>query len=358
MLDRASTLIDGTFCNFVCPIFARAAFHASCSKTLEVRMTDAIGGGTYMNERLHGAPQLSAQRDSEVVVSRESWAATSAVEVAIHWGSDSLLHVAHPSLRRGFWIGDGRLARPGRSAARGGKVDFVVDPKSLGIQRLPLVLCEEGQPFFVIPRGASGDLERAGDRIGFDELDAQALLRPVAGFDGARKHPLVWGARARIQLGELSFSLRCVAAATRVGFDDRSGLAVRDHGWTLASAALHAALFVVLSWLPGETPPLALNGDASPRETSYQARTLRVQPAPAALEGAPPPAAVSGVRARFGDHDHHVSGPERPLQAAPNNARRPSAADEALERERSADPLSGPRASVQERRTSARAKLL
>ena len=162
-----------------------------------------------------------------------------AIEVLISWGDGYLLQVAHVSAARGFVLGDG-------PAADGGKPDFVVDPELLGGARLPLVLDWNGQPAFTIPRGAQGWLELAGERIPFAELAAQALLHPAPGCGDARQTALPRAALARIQLGQLSISLRCVTAAERVGLDDRLAPGLRDQRWTLISAVLHVALLLGL----------------------------------------------------------------------------------------------------------------
>jgi hypothetical protein len=202
---------------------------------------------------------------------------SSMVEIIVSWG-DAILHVAHLAPTQRFWVGE--LDRSGRKSFRstwsGGKVDFLIDAAVLGAQCLPLVLNEDGKLWFVIPRGAQGELELAGGRIGFDELEAQGLLQPVSealiASAGAHKHPLARGARAHIDVGTVRFSVRWVAAAQPVGFEDRSAASWSGRGWILASAAIHAALLAILHWLPAEPRvlervPMANADDSRASET-------------------------------------------------------------------------------------------
>jgi hypothetical protein len=181
----------------------------------------------------------------------------SMVEIIVSWG-DSILHVAHLQPTQQFWVGE--LERPRRKRAHlasgGGKVDFMIDADLIGARHLPLLLNEDGKLWFIIPRGASGELELAGARIDFDELKAQGLLHPVTGVlgegTGARKFPLARGARAHVDVGALRLSIRWVAAAQPVGVEDRSAGSCGGRGWILASAVIHAALLAILHWLPAE----------------------------------------------------------------------------------------------------------
>ena len=354
-------------------------------------MTDADGGGgdtmTEVLPRAVTRARSTASRTSDTMpvprgsaraahfapavrATGERWLAGSVIEVAIRWG-DSLLQVAHPMLEHGFWIGESlREKAPARAAIGGekkslrplagsggskrrkrvagsGRVDFVLGAEQLGAQRLPLVLSDRGRPFFVIPPGAKGELELAGTRIRFTELEGQRLLRPLGGVPGARKHPLMRGATARIQVGDLTFSLRWVAAATRVGFENRSLVAVPGNRWTLASALVHAALLAALNWLPNEPapsahrvasaaaaqPPVAAwTSAASP--TSQDVTVALPEPvAPAAVSGKPSrsedersakPAAEDGKAVRAGaksSEDRESHGPRARIEIAPNAPR-------------------------------------
>ena len=196
----------------------------------------------------------------------------SALEIVILWGGASVLHVAHLSPPRAFYLGDDTQ-----------RDDFVVGADTLGSERLPIVLESNGEPSLVLARGSSGEIERDGERFALDP--------------DTRQYPLRRGDCARVQHGDFTFIVRSIAAA-------RPGLAamrakpdVRNSRWTLASAALHALLLFGFYFLPPKSAALSLDSvDTDSRLVKYtiEARENRLEEEPKWLENKSGAAAGGG----------------------------------------------------------------
>ncbi|QQR88831.1 MAG: FHA domain-containing protein [Myxococcales bacterium] len=76
-----------------------------------------------------------------------------AVEVVVMWGDNSVLHVAHLSPPRAFYVGEGSL-KPKKGELG---VDFVIGREAIGVDRLPVVVDAGGGVAVVIPDGATGE---------------------------------------------------------------------------------------------------------------------------------------------------------------------------------------------------------
>lgn len=195
----------------------------------------------------------------------------SALEIVIMWGDTSVLHVAHLSPPRSFYLGE--------LAADGGQPDFVIGAQSLGCECLPIVLESAGEVSLVIPAGAGGDIEREGSLVRFDELAEQGLLRPADASPGALAYPISLGARARVQRGSLTFLVNWVEAAERVGIGGAPQLALSESRWTLASTALHGFLLACFYFLPPATSAYSmdmLNPDGRWTKFATDAKSIEV----------------------------------------------------------------------------------
>src|SRR5262249_14456641 len=77
-----------------------------------------------------------------------------AVEVIVRWGT-TVLHVAHVTPVRSFWMGE--------DDSKGKKSDYFLPEEKLGARRLPLVLASERRVCAVLPAGATGSVTLAGE---------------------------------------------------------------------------------------------------------------------------------------------------------------------------------------------------
>jgi hypothetical protein len=101
-------------------------------------------GDRYIYQLIPQTPPLDA---------RELDSTETALEIVIIWGGASVLHVAHLSPPRAFYLGD--------DAQRD---DFLIGADTLGSERLPIVLESNGDLSLVVPRGAAGEIERGAER--------------------------------------------------------------------------------------------------------------------------------------------------------------------------------------------------
>jgi hypothetical protein len=202
------------------------------------------------------------------------------IEIVIVWGGTSVLHVAHLSPPRSFYLGD--------DAQRD---DFLIGADSLGSERMPLVLPSNGELSLVLPRGASGVLERGAERIA---LEAESA--------GTRQYPLRRGDCARVQYREFTFIVRSIAAARPELGAVRDKPDMRSSRWTLASASLHALVLCAFYFLPPTSSALSLDSiDTDSRLVKYtiDARENRIEP-PKWLEIKPGAAAAGGAEPAAG----------------------------------------------------------
>jgi TonB family protein len=215
---------------------------------------------------------------------RELEEETQAIEVTIVWGELSVLHVAHLSPPRSFYVGEEAGA------------DFVIGAQTLGRPQLPIVLDDSSESVVVIPEGAYADFDRDGARIADDELEAQ--LR--TDHSGARLFPLRRGITARVQLGDFTFIVQSVAAGRRLGVARIAEPNWRRSRWTLASAALHMGLLGLCYFLPPSSSALSMDRlDTESRLVKY---AIEAQQPP--IEDVPPwmdPGGTKGGERAAGD---------------------------------------------------------
>jgi TonB family protein len=236
---------------------------------------------------------------------RELEDAASAIEIVIVWGELSVLHVAHLTPPRAFYLGE---AGPG--------TDFVIGEETLGSARLPLVLESQGELSVVVPRGAAAEIERDGERIAVAELEQQGQLRPVSNHAGANAFPLQRGITARIRHGQFTFIVRTVAAGQRVATARSDEPGWRRSRWTVASAAFHLSLLGVCYFLPPSSSALSMDRlDTDSRLVKYaiDAHENRIEDVPNWL-GAKNDAADGGGQRAAGP-EGEAGAPDKPKTA-------------------------------------------
>jgi hypothetical protein len=222
-----------------------------------------------------------------------------ALEIVIIWGELSVLHVAHLTPPRAFYLG----AAP--------DTDFVIGEETLGSSRLPLVLESQGELSVVVARGADAEIELDGALVTLEELAQQEQLRPVADNEGARSFPLQRGITVRVEHGDFTFIVRSVAAAQRLASAHSTEPVWRRSRWTVASAAAHLSLLGLCYFLPPSSSALSMDRlDTDSRLVKYAIEAHEIQPeeAPTWLGGN---AAAGGGERAAGD-EGEAGEPDKP----------------------------------------------
>ncbi len=264
------------------------------TRTSSSEPTSAAYGGE--GERF--AYQLIPQAPLEL---RDVEDAGAAIEVMIVWGGGSVLHVAHLTPPRSFYLGEGP------------DIDFVIGEETLGSSRLPLVLESEGELRVTVPHDANAEIEHeaGGERITLEQLEQQHQLGRVESVVGARSISLRRGCIVRVMQGDFTFTVRRVAAAQRVA-TARSGEPVLSRSrWTVASAVVHVALLGLFYFLPPGSAALSMDRlDTDSRLVRYaiEARENKIEEAPTWLEGS---GEASGG-ARAADDEGEAGAPNKP----------------------------------------------
>jgi hypothetical protein len=168
---------------------------------------------------------------------------TASIEIVIIWGGFSVLHVAHLTPPRSFFLGEA-----------GPTTDFVIGEETLGQPRLPLVLERAGELSVVVPSGAAAEIERDGENIAIE----------------ANSFPLEQGSTARIRHGDFTFIVRSVAAARRIATPRPDEPVWQRSRWTLLSAISHACLLALFYFLPPNSSALSMDRlDSNSRLVKY-----------------------------------------------------------------------------------------
>lgn len=169
---------------------------------------------------------------------------TQALEVMILWG-DSVLHVDHLTPPRSYYVGE--------EEQKNLRNDYLIPQDKLGAARAPLVVMDEAGLHLVILPGARGWIEVPGQgRVLLENLVARGA-QSCAELTGAHRVALPFGAKASMQLGDLTFRLGCVAAG-------RTATSAAGRDWTSSlyvglSMAVHAGLMAAMALF---TPDLGL----------------------------------------------------------------------------------------------------
>lgn len=182
------------------------------------------------------------------VASEEVETTEAAVEVVVTWGDSSVLHVEHMCPPREFWVGEASKETP---------VDYLVGADALGgIERLPVVIVEDGAPSVVIPAGSEGSIEIDGQLQSFDEMAAAGALKACGYAPGAQSYALPDGATARVHLGSFRFTIRPVQAGKKIHGGGR--VEWRPFGYIGGSIAIHALVLILFQLMPPKASAISL----------------------------------------------------------------------------------------------------
>ncbi len=175
--------------------------------------------------------------------------AASAGELMIMWGDNSVLHVAHMSPPRSFYLGE-----PSAS----GRVDYLVDSVVLGGDRMPVVVETGGNIGVVIPAGAEGEVTVGDSSQTFAELAAAGKLQACSELAGAQQYVLPRNAVARVRYKGLQFVTKATSVGKRIGV----GVGGPNWGqqiWTIVSLGIHATFLLMFYFLPPSSRTLSLD---------------------------------------------------------------------------------------------------
>lgn len=178
----------------------------------------------------------------------------SAVEVVIMWGDLSILHVAHLSPPRSFYVGEAADAK-GRVTT-----DFLIGSEVLNnADRLPVTVESGAGVAVVIPQGAYGDVTVGDQQMTFDDLAASNQLQACNELAGAKQYPLPAGATARVVYNGFTFVVRPVPAGQRIGIGGAPKIDWKSYIWTIASILVHTAFLLMFYFLPPSASSLSLD---------------------------------------------------------------------------------------------------
>ncbi len=187
--------------------------------------------GSYTYALVQSAPAVPAE---EVEQTAE------AIEIVIQWGT-SILHVAHLSPPRSFYVGEENA-------------DFVLPENTIGAKRLPVVLVgEDNVARVVLSATACGSMESDGKSSAIDATNSE----PCAAVAGAAQITVNLGAKAKIEMGGITVHVSRVKAGKKVKGGvvlDRKGLPF--HG---LSFLMHAGLLAAAAYF---LPPMGADGES------------------------------------------------------------------------------------------------
>jgi len=235
-----------------------------------------------------------------------------ALEVVIAWDRHAILHVAHLSPPRSFYLGEsGSTDEPAS--------DFVVDTRALGVARLPLILKDAAAASVLIPAGAELEVELAGELLTTSELDQRGLLAPAAEVAGAHLFALTPDARVRVAYLGLSCYVRYTEQVAAPRAAAVPGAFIKQHRWQLASFGLHGLLLGSFYFLPPRASALSLE------LLKEDNRFVQYQLTPPAADNRPDwlkSAAIGGSEGQAAEGDQGAMGD--PDRAAPPTKQRVS----------------------------------
>jgi hypothetical protein len=176
-----------------------------------------------------------------------------AIEIVILWGELSILHVAHLSPPRPFYVGEAKDAK--------GKLttDFLIGSESIGTERLPIIVPSGGGVAVVVAPDAVGDVTIGNDTMSMEDLLAQGQLQPSSELPGAYQYPLPAGATARVMYRGFTFVVKPMVAARPVGVGQANRVDWKSYTWTFVSIGLHAALLLLFYFRPPDSSSLSLD---------------------------------------------------------------------------------------------------
>jgi pSer/pThr/pTyr-binding forkhead associated (FHA) protein len=175
--------------------------------------------------------------------------AATAVEVTLMWGDLSILHVAHLSPPRSFYIGE-------KSGAT--TPDYLVGSEVIGTDRMPIVAEIGGNSAVIVPAGATGSVSVGDQSLSWDDLKAQGKLQPASEMAGAMQYVLPQGAVANVEYKGFRWMVKATSAGRRVGTGNQ-GVNWGYQVWTGVSLAVHALFLLMFYFLPPRPASLSLD---------------------------------------------------------------------------------------------------
>ncbi len=200
---------------------------------------DDAAPGTYTYEMLQSGPDVSPDEVEQL--------GTPAVEVMVSWGGN-VLHVSHLSPPRDFIVGE--------PANEKDSTDFFIPEEKLPQSKMAIVVADVGSVAVVLPQGATGSLEVAGQpKISLDE--ARSKAQPCGALAGAQQLVLATGSKAKVELNGFVFTV----TATNAGKPIASGLSGMDLtplAYFGATLGAFGAFFLSLAYF---VPPMGLTDE-------------------------------------------------------------------------------------------------
>jgi hypothetical protein len=176
--------------------------------------------------------------------------AATAVEVTLMWGDLSVLHVAHLSPPRTFYVGE-------RSESF--TPDYLVGSEVLGVDRMPLVAEVGGNIAVIVPQGAEGEVTVGEQSMAWRDLIAQKKLQAAVEPTGAMQYVLPQGATAKVRYKGLTWIVKPTSAGKRVGVGGGPRVNWAYQVWTMVSLAVHGAFLLMFYFLPPRPASLSLD---------------------------------------------------------------------------------------------------
>lgn len=188
--------------------------------------------GSYTYALVQSGPSVSAEETEQT---------TDAIEIVIQWGT-SILHVAHLSPPRSFYVGEENA-------------DFVLPENAIGAKRLPVVLVGEDKVArVVVSATASGSIESDGKSSVIDASNTE----PCVALAGAAQIVVNLGAKAKIEIGGITLHVSRVKAGKKV----KGGVVLDNKGlpWHGLSFLFHAGVLAAAAYF---MPPIGADGETA-----------------------------------------------------------------------------------------------
>lgn len=213
-----------------------------------------------------------------------------ATEITLLWGESEVLHVAHLSSPRGFYIGEHGS-------------DYLIGSEVLGTSRIPIVVPVQDSVAIVLPEGAEGVVCVSDRTKSFRELDAEGLLEPCAELPHAKCYVLPRHAVASVSYRGLTWTVKSTYAGKKIGVGELPPMRLGRHSWTLLSLSVHAVILATFYLMPPSTSALSLDLlDTQSRlvQVMLHAEEVR-EPEPLALDDTAPGGESTGGERAAGD---------------------------------------------------------
>jgi hypothetical protein len=195
--------------------------------------------GTYTFEMLKSGPDVPADEVEQM--------GAPAVEVMISWGGN-VLHVSHLSPPRNFIVGEPSGPKD--------KTDFFIPSEKLPQSQMAIVLGDVGSVAAVLPQGATGTAEIAGQgRMSLDQARAQA--QPSGALPGAQQLGLATGSKVKVELNGFEFAISAVNAGKPIA-SGMSGMDYTPFAYFGLTLGAFGAFFLSLAFF---VPPMGLTDE-------------------------------------------------------------------------------------------------